>query len=88
MAGNPGENEIAGAVNDRIDAVWPIIAKRVRVDPAPTAECSSPPSIISNSPEDVTIVEIGNAIAAFDRHRVAQFRQPVRRLSGRRYQCA
>ncbi|MEO0357642.1 MAG: cytochrome c peroxidase, partial [Pseudomonadota bacterium] len=33
MAGNPKENEIAGAVHDRIDAAWPIIAKRVRVIP-------------------------------------------------------
>ena len=33
MAGNPEENEIAGAVNDRIDAAWPILAKRVRTIP-------------------------------------------------------
>ena len=33
MAGNPKENEIAGAVHDRIDASWPILAKRVRVIP-------------------------------------------------------
>ncbi|MGB1235984.1 MAG: cytochrome-c peroxidase [Planktomarina sp.] len=33
MAGNPKENEVAGAVHDRIDAAWPIIAKRVRVIP-------------------------------------------------------
>ena len=33
MAGNPKENEIAGAVHDRIDAAWPIIAKRVRAIP-------------------------------------------------------
>jgi cytochrome c peroxidase len=30
MAGNPSENEIAGAVHDRIDMAWPILAKRVR----------------------------------------------------------
>ena len=33
MAGNPKENEIAGAIHDRIDAAWPILAKRVRVIP-------------------------------------------------------
>lgn len=33
MAGNPRENEVAGATHDRIDAVWPILAKRVRVIP-------------------------------------------------------
>jgi cytochrome c peroxidase len=29
MAGNPRENEIAGAVHDRIDTAWPILAARV-----------------------------------------------------------
>ena len=33
MAGNTGENEVAGAIYDRIDLGWPIIAKRVRVIP-------------------------------------------------------
>nr|WP_281494086.1 cytochrome c peroxidase [Jannaschia sp. S6380] len=33
MAGNPDENEISGAIHDRIDAAWPILAKRVRVIP-------------------------------------------------------
>ena len=33
MAGNTGEKEVAGAVYDRIDLGWPIIAKRVRVIP-------------------------------------------------------
>ena len=64
MAGNPKENEIAGALHDRIDAGWPILAKRVRVtgdygqrfvDAFPTI----------SKPEDVTIVDIGNALAAF-----------------------
>lgn len=30
MAGNPGENQIAGAAYDRIDYVWPLITERVR----------------------------------------------------------
>lgn len=29
MAGNVGENEIIGAVNDRIDYAWPLLAQRV-----------------------------------------------------------
>lgn len=33
MAGNVGENEVIGAVRDRIDLGWPIIAKRVRAVP-------------------------------------------------------
>ncbi len=64
MAGNPGENEIAGAVRDRIDAGWPIIAKRVRSNPTYGAMFVAAFDHI-DTPEDVTIVEIGNAIAAF-----------------------
>ena len=64
MAGNPKENEIAGAVHDRIDAAWPILAKRVRI----TGDygrrfVNAFPEV--NTPEDVTIVEIANALAAF-----------------------
>ncbi len=33
MAGNPGENQVAGAAYDRIDYVWPIISDRVRSIP-------------------------------------------------------
>ena len=33
MAGNLGENDVIGAVNNRIDRGWPIIAKRVRTIP-------------------------------------------------------
>ncbi|MEL7183215.1 MAG: cytochrome c peroxidase, partial [Pseudomonadota bacterium] len=34
MAGNPKENEVAGAIHDRVDNAWPILAKRVRTIPA------------------------------------------------------
>lgn len=64
MAGNPGENEIAGAVKDRIDSAWPIIAKRVRGIPE-YGEMFVAAFENVDTPEDVTIVEIGNAIAAF-----------------------
>jgi len=64
MAGNPRENEVAGAVHDRIDAAWPIIAKRVRTIPAYGRRfVDAFPHI--DSPEDVTIVDIANALAAF-----------------------
>ncbi|MEM1387840.1 MAG: cytochrome c peroxidase [Pseudomonadota bacterium] len=64
MAGNPGENEVIGAVHDRIDAAWPILAKRVRIDPeyGPLFVAAFPHI---DSPEQVTIVEIANALAAF-----------------------
>jgi cytochrome c peroxidase len=64
MAGNVGENEIAGAVNDRIDRAWPIIAKRVRTLPDYGAMFVAAFDHIERA-EDVTIVEIGNALAAF-----------------------
>ena len=64
MAGSPGENDIAGAVNDRIDAVWPIVAHRVRTIPA-YGEMFVAAYEDIDSPEEVTIVEIGNALGAF-----------------------
>ena len=64
MAGNLRENEIAGATHDRIDIAWPIIAKRVRTIPAYGEMFVQAFDHIEN-PEDVTIVEIGNALGAF-----------------------
>ena len=64
MAGNPSENEIIGAVHDRIDKAWPIIAKRVRITGDYGAEFVDAFANI-NSPEQVSIVEIVNALAAF-----------------------
>jgi cytochrome c peroxidase len=64
MAGNPSENEIAGAVHDRIDMAWPILAKRVRIIPEYGQMFVDAFDHIDR-PEDVTIVEIGNALAAF-----------------------
>ncbi len=63
MAGNPKENEIAGAVHDRIDAAWPILAKRVRIIPAYGAAFVE--TFDLERPEDVDISHIANALAAF-----------------------
>lgn len=64
MAGNPGENQVAGAVHDRIDAPWPIIAKATR-----TKGDYGPRFVEAfdhiDDPEQVSIVEIANALAAF-----------------------
>ena len=54
MAGNPKENEIAGAVHDRIDTAWPIIAARVNAIPA-----------YQDLLGEVTISSIANALGAF-----------------------
>ncbi|MGJ8627535.1 MAG: cytochrome-c peroxidase [Sulfitobacter sp.] len=64
MAGNPRENEIAGAVHDRIDAAWPILAKRVRITGDYGARFVEAFDHIE-VPEDVSIVDIANALAAF-----------------------
>lgn len=59
MAGNPKENEIAGAIHDRIDMAWPILAKRVRSFPE-YREMFTKAGV-----EHATIADIGNALAAF-----------------------
>ena len=64
MAGNLGENDIIGAVSNRIDRGWPIIAKRVRTIPA-YGDMFVQAFDHIDEPSDVTIVEIGNALGAF-----------------------
>ena len=64
MAGDPEENEVSGAVNDRIDKGWPILAKRVRTIPSYGQMFVSAFDHI-DSPDQVTIVEIAKALAAF-----------------------
>ena len=64
MAGNPKENEVAGALHDRIDAVWPILAKRVRVIPEYGQMFVETFDDIDTA-EEVTIAHVGEALAAF-----------------------
>ncbi|MCK0150774.1 c-type cytochrome [Marivita sp. S6314] len=64
MAGNIGENEVVGAIADRIDLGWPILAKRVRTIPE-YGEMFVAAFDHIERPEEVTIVEIANALAAF-----------------------
>ncbi|WP_208353802.1 cytochrome-c peroxidase [Pseudaestuariivita rosea] len=64
MAGNSKENDVAGAIHDRIDAAWPIIAKRVRVIPEYGDMFVAAFDHI-DSPDQVAIVEVGNALGAF-----------------------
>ncbi|MEL7275208.1 MAG: cytochrome c peroxidase [Pseudomonadota bacterium] len=66
MAGQPEENEIGGARNDRLDNVWPIVAKRVRIVPEYGAMFVEAFDHV-DTPEQVTIVEIANALSAFIR---------------------
>ena len=64
MAGAPGENEVANAFADRIDRGWALLAKRVRTIPE-YGDMFVAAFDTVEKPEDVTIVEIANAIAAF-----------------------
>ncbi|MFL4468761.1 cytochrome-c peroxidase [Tateyamaria armeniaca] len=64
MAGNPKENEVAGAVHDRIDYAWPILTDRVRHIPEYAALfVDAYPHIDQSS--DITIADIANALSAF-----------------------
>lgn len=64
MAGNPRENQIAGAAHDRIDAVWPIVAKRVRIIPE-YGDMLVEAFDDVDEPSDATITHIANALGAF-----------------------
>ncbi len=64
MAGNPKENQVAGAAYDRIDYVWPILAKRVRgVPDYGNAFVDAFDDV--KQPLDVNITHVGNALSAF-----------------------
>jgi cytochrome c peroxidase len=65
MAGNPKENEIAGAAHDRIDAVWPIIAKRIRNIPEYANMFVAAFDDVA-APLEINISHIANAIGAFE----------------------
>ncbi len=75
MAGNPKENEIAGAVHDRIDASWPILAKRVRIIPEYGDMFVAAFDNI-DKPEQVSIVEIAEALGQFINHEWQNFDSP------------
>ena len=64
MAGNPKENEVAGALHDRIDYVWPILAQRVRAI-GEYGELFLAAFEDLTSVEDIDISHIANAIGAF-----------------------
>ncbi|WGH79919.1 cytochrome-c peroxidase [Jannaschia ovalis] len=63
MAGNPRENEVAGAIHDRVDYAWPIIAKRVRGIPEYGALFTA--AFDLRGPEAVEIAHIAIALADF-----------------------
>lgn len=64
MAGNDGENEVIAAVRKQIDLGWPILTERVRNIPEYGDKFVAAFDHVE-AVNDVTIVEIGNAIGAF-----------------------
>jgi cytochrome c peroxidase len=64
MAGNKGENEVAGAINDRIDHAWRILAKRVRGnDVYARMLLAAFPDLDGRAQIDIT--HVANALGAF-----------------------
>ena len=69
MSGNPGENEIVGnnivdLSHRRLSIIWPILAKRVSKIPEYQNMFIEAFDDI-NSPQDISITHLGNAISAF-----------------------
>ena len=64
MAGNSGENQVVGAIYDRIDKGWPIISKRVRSIPEYGKLFVAAFDDISD-PTQVKINHIANALSDF-----------------------
>lgn len=64
MAGNPGENKVAGAAYDRIDYVWPLLVERVRGIADYVEEFKQADPEVAG-PGDITIVHIANALGDF-----------------------
>lgn len=75
MAGDPRENQVAGAAYDRIDNVWPILAKRVRVIPGYSEQFMHAFEEV-NDPLDISITHVVNAIAAFVGTEFASYDSP------------
>lgn len=64
MAGEPDENPVAAAFGQRIDLGWAMLADRVRQVPDYQGKFIRAFPTVQH-PQDITIVEIANAIAAF-----------------------
>ena len=75
MAGNLNENEVIGAVHDRVDYAWPIIEERVRQIPGYRSLFVESFAHIEH-PSEISIVDIGNAIGAFVNHQWRSYDSP------------
>ena len=64
MAGDPHENAVGRAAQQRIDWVWPILARRVQTNPGYATMFVGAFDHIDRS-DQISIVDIANALAAF-----------------------
>ena len=64
MAGNPKENEVAGAIHQRIDYAWPILTDRVRHIPDYAERFVAAYDHLDQA-ADIRISDIANALSAF-----------------------
>ncbi|WP_321345364.1 cytochrome c peroxidase [Breoghania sp.] len=75
MAGQPGENPIAGAAFEGAHYVWPLVVDRIRnIEPYVQMFIDAFDNV--NESSDITIVEIANAIAAFEGTEYRNFDSP------------
>ena len=64
MGGSPEQNEVAAAINERIDYGWPMIADRVRGIPGYEPLFAAAFSDVESA-KDISIVHIANALGDF-----------------------
>lgn len=68
MAGQPGENPVAGlAARGNLPAVWALLAERLRANNAYVAQFGAAFDDV-NGAADITFVHAANALAAFEAH--------------------
>jgi cytochrome c peroxidase len=80
MAGNTGENEVIGAVRQRIDYAWPVIVERVIADDNYWQLISAAYPKLERR-RDTKYIHLANAIGDYINSEFRSFNAPIDRLS-------
>ncbi len=80
MAGNTGENEVIGAVRQRIDYAWPVIVERVIAEDNYWALIKAAYPELQNR-RDTQITHLTNAIGDYINSEFRSFNAPIDKLS-------